>query len=192
MKYTLGRAALPRAHHMLLMHHNFSTHRHMKNPENLNGPVSKVVAPKHWLWTRMRYYQGATRNCSLPVHTTHSLLQTHACVSVQGSSRRRAQCYTQKWQYLFSHQLYTSHTKTITCFFGLPWGLASPPAFTVCCHLRFCWTKASKAGLLFVCPHTSDDTHGSATLHLIQQAACGRPCQKATYTLLIRLLSDFA
>lgn len=48
------------------------------------------------------------------------------------------------------------------------------------------------AGLLFMCPHTSDDTHCSATLNLIQQAARGRPCQKATYTLLIRLLSDFA
>lgn len=30
MKYTLGRADLSRAHHMLLMHHNFSTQRHIQ------------------------------------------------------------------------------------------------------------------------------------------------------------------
>lgn len=30
MKYTLGRAALSRAHHMLLINHNFSAYRHMQ------------------------------------------------------------------------------------------------------------------------------------------------------------------
>lgn len=34
------------------------------------------------------------------------------------------------------------------------------------------------AGLLFVCPRTSDDTHCSTTPNLIQQAAVGGPARR--------------
>lgn len=162
MKYTLGRAALSRAHHMFLIHHNFSTHTCKKPEKNLNGPVSNMAAPEHWLCTSMRCYQATT------MHTTHRLLQTtHRCQparSLQEKSTAIPQWYTQKWQQLFSHQLYTSDTQTTDCnlAFWLASGPGSPPASTVCCHLWLCWTEASKEAPwqgCCSCAHTRAMTH---------------------------------
>lgn len=90
MKYTLGRAALSRAHHMFLIHHHFSTHACKKPERNLNGPVSNMAAPEHWLCISTGHFQGATRNCSLPMHTTHRLLQTtHPCQPARTLQEKR-------------------------------------------------------------------------------------------------------